>query len=735
MTHPAPGKSAEQQEPVCYNCGTRGHWMPACPEPTRAIPAGLTRWKSQHQDSAPSPSDRNSSPRDKKGGAVVTRYQPPASQPSSSLARYGHPPGLPLPPPPLLPPPPQAPPLQAPSPQAYSQPIYPPPPSYAGGYPHPPPPPPQYGQYTPSDAPYPPHPPPQYGQQPPYGPPQYPPSYPPPPTYYSNTLPPPPPPHSFPHGAYPQLYVPPPGPPPAPPAYHPHFAAGPPPPPLEYHYSPGQPPPYGAVPPPPAHYPPTPGWNQPPYGPPPQLPPAPSQAMSNGHRGKRDKHQGSKRSHQNKDRYRPGNDKGTKNSPRVERKPDRRAVRDEQSSKGKDGQPSVSRPKDDEEDKEEDGEWDPTSAADLEKIFPEIEPTRAADPVGIPLAYVYNEEPTIPPKFDAKCIKSDFFDEESREVFGASIRETRSWPIVKRDPVFRKYPGMTLYYFPAQPHGYWLYERPIPPSPSAAIKMPPKYRIDRNARKATPEREQGLTVRTPVSGTDGHVSRPPLDGYQSRDSPSYRYSRDGGDSGRFKKRSLDDPSDFRDRDDHDTKRARMSGSRYETSRNDRHEVVSSADRVTPNGRTYLNGNLWSPQEGESAARAPNDHQFLDVPLDTISPSSREDRVPYSKMRHDSGYHSGQSQDMAPRSHRNADQGRQQPKRSYQKPRSPSRSRSRSRSRVSTDSSSRARSESPLTAMEAEILGLDDEPSDPKPKVAIKKPIRRVKVAAAFSRRW
>jgi len=34
-------------------------------------------------------------------------------------------------------------------------------------------------------------------------------------------------------------------------------------------------------------------------------------------------------------------------------------------------------------------------------------------------------------------------------------------------------------------------------------------------------------------------------------------------------------------------------------------------------------------------------------------------------------------------------------------------------------------------LEAELLGLTDEPSDSKPKMAAKRPVKRVKVAAAF----
>ncbi|EPE03628.1 zinc finger knuckle domain containing protein [Ophiostoma piceae UAMH 11346] len=102
------------KDPECYNCGIRGHQTIACPEPTRAVPAGLEAHLNRQASR-----DNNR--------MVVTRYPvpPPGSGP------YPHHP----PPPPLglAPTPPPPPPMQSPYTQQSSQP--PPPPSKPWSYP------------------------------------------------------------------------------------------------------------------------------------------------------------------------------------------------------------------------------------------------------------------------------------------------------------------------------------------------------------------------------------------------------------------------------------------------------------------------------------------------------------------------------------------------------------------------------------------------------------------------
>ncbi|GAB1319617.1 hypothetical protein MFIFM68171_09827 [Madurella fahalii] len=713
MTSTAPGQSAPQQEPVCYNCGTKGHWVVACPEPTREVPAGLQQWQSQHQERGHS--ERNVSSQEKKG-PIVTRYPPPPSH-GPSITRYGQPP-----PPtfaPSVPPPPPPPP--PPLPPGYPQPGYPPAP-YAGNYPAPPPPPPSYGQY-PTSAPPPPA---QYGQQAPYGQPQYPASYPPPPSYYpgASSLPPPPgppvPPPSFAPGAYPpQQYAPPP--PPGTGAYPPPYPS-PAPPPGGYQYPPGQPPLYGPPPPGGVHYPAAPGWNPSQYGPPPPLPPPPSvnQTPLGTHRGKHHKNQGSKRSH-HRDKHRSGHEKHGKNgSSRNERQQERRPKQVEPQPKPKESQAPPA-----EEETEGDGEWDPGSEEDLKQVFPEVQ-AKLADPVGIPLPSEYSDDPTIPPTYNATCIKSEFFREDNKDEFALSIRDSRYWATLKHDPVFKSYPGMAIRRFAGSRHEFPTYDPSDPPAASAAIKMPPRYQIDRSALKGM----QQMNPRDGDVSNNPNASHHPPQDDQPRESCRDRNDRDDRENRRHSKRSLDACLE-NDRDDRNLKRRRWSHSQRDRSRDNYGRVTSPPRRRSPSPRFHIEGDPWSPQAGESSLRAPNGRQYK-------SPPSRE-RMSYMDKRHDSGYHSG---DRATWSHRDDDRGRRPPNRSYQRRRTRSRTRSPSRSRSRASSAqrsyrsrsrSRSRSESPLTALEAELLGLTEEPSEPKPKpkAAAKKPIKKVKVAAAF----
>ncbi|KAK3319112.1 hypothetical protein B0H66DRAFT_603668 [Apodospora peruviana] len=702
MAATAPGQSAAQQDPPCYNCGARGHWTVACPEPTRAVPAGLQRsWKQQEPSQS---TERNSSSHDKKG-PVVTRYPPPSSQPPS-IPRYGlpqpppYPPGAPLPPqtyPPGAPPPPQS----------YPPPGFPPPAAYPGSYQQPPPPP-TYGQFPPSA--------PQYGQAPSYPPPQYPAPYP-APGYYPTTAPPPPP--SYPPGAYPpQQYGPPPPPAPMPGPYPQHYPVEGPPATPDYRFPPGQAPPYYGPPPPRAGpSPPAPGWSPPPFGfgptAPPQLPPKPPPPQNN-HRGRHQKHQGSKRPNSHKDKQRSGNDHSGKNgSSRNERRQEWRATHDEQPAKAAVDKTSVSETVPEVEKDIGDGEWDPGSKEDLKHVFPEIE-TKPADPVGIPLPAQYSDDPTIPPAYNATCIKSAFFDDKNEKEYAQSVRDAADWSIIKQDPVFKRYGDMIMRRFERYEHEYPTYLRSDPPSPSAPIKLPPKFKIERSLRNVTPERIVDKAFRSDQKSKGHHLSP---DGYLTRDSPSSRYDRDStGNNRRFHKRSHDTSPDRIGHDSRDSKRARKHD----------HDIVG--------------GDSWSPQPGETSVRVLSDHRYHEN-----SPRSRDDRGPVPKLRNDSGYHSGHSQDKNMQlSYRERDDDRNGDRRrsSLQRRRSPPASRSRSHSVISSDEEtgrSRSRSESPLTAMEAGLLGLADEDDDDRvkrPKVAPKKPpIKRVKVAAAFSRRW
>ncbi|KAK4134570.1 hypothetical protein BT67DRAFT_298385 [Trichocladium antarcticum] len=725
MTSTAPGQAPPQREPLCYNCGGTGHWVVACPEPTRSLPDGYQRWQSQNQGHGSS--ERGGMSQDRKG-AIVTRYAPPPT-------RYGHlqppPPPPPFPPSAPLPLPPPPPP---PPPQAHSRPGFPPNPY--GAYLAPPPPP-QYGQYPVP----PPPPPPQYAQQSRYGQPQYGPSYPPPPpppaNYYPPVAaplpphpppPPPPPPLSFPHGTWPQQgYGPPPPPPgvstypPAPPLY----PTPPAPPPTEYRYPPGQPPSFG--PPPPhngGHHPPPPGLTPPQHGLPPTPPLSVNQTPLGTNRGKHSKNHGSRRSHQ-RDKHRLGHEKrghgklahekhgqeshglekqgkGGSRHGRQERRPTQDDVpvktvpaQDDAQITAGDGETPATKNED-----EREGEWDFESEEALKHVFPEIK-VKLADPVGIPLPDQYTDNPTIPPTYNATCIKSEYFQEHNAQEFARSVRDLAFWDTLKHDPVFMHYHGMALRRFPGSDHKYPTYDRSDPPSPSAPVRFPPRFETDKSSSEVIPA--NNIPVQAGIIYPNGYDRHHSSHDHRPREPTWDRRRGTEQDNGRRpSKRSIDATCE-KDRED-SVKRPRWSQSRRDKSPDD--------------------------NKGESG--------------------SNYNRRPALDRLQDSGYYSGPSQDRTP--HGEDSRGRRPCYSSYQNrgSRSPSpdrsvtRSGSRGRTRSpasATSNRNRRRSESPLTKMDMRLLGMagvwwsdEDEDESPKPRV-IKKPIRRVKVAEAFNRRW
>jgi hypothetical protein len=388
----------------------------------------------------------------------------------------------------------------------------------------------------------------------------------------------------------------------------------------------------------------------------------------------------------------------------------------------------------------------------LRMAFPDIT-TKPADPVGIPLGIEYNDDPTIPPAYNATCVKSKFFQEASQKEFGRSIRDQPAWLTLQDDPVFKHYPGMAMRRFPEYEHEYPTYDPSDPPPSSSAIKMPPRFRIDRPALKEVPPRLAGQDPR------DSHRGYAPRHSSQDRRRSGPDRDRHGGDDrGRERpprKRSLDASSE-NGQDNRDMKRARRPQLRRGRSREDHYRGAGvSPRRHSPSpSRFNLKGDPWSPQAGESNFKASGGRRYSDAYQDTKSSPSREQRVSYSDKRHDSGYHSGQSLDKGTSRYRDDERGRRasdrphrkrkSPSRSRSRRRSPSRDRGRGRSRASTPESdrnrsrsrsrsrSRTRSESPLTRLEAELLGLTGgSNSEPEPKPVAKKRIKRPQVAAAF----
>jgi hypothetical protein len=297
--------------------------------------------------------------------------------------------------------------------------------------------------------------------------------------------------------------------------------------------------------------------------------------------------------------------------------------------------------------------------------------------------------------------------------------------------VFRLYPGMVVRRFPGCEHEYTTYDPSDPPPPSSAIKMPPRFQVDRSALEERAKRF--------AEQRNGH------EGYAHDYSPQDRRPRDyghdqyGGDrrpaDGREdrppRKRSLDANSE-NDGGTRHHKRSRWSQSRRDRSRENDGRAPSPR-RLSPSlPKINLDADPWSPQAGETSVKTSSgDHRPRDSYNET---PTREERVSYSDKRHDSGYHSGQSLDKITLQNRDDERGRRPSDRPRRR-RSPSRSRSRGRSRASLpnrNDRSRSRSESPLTPLEAELLGLAGESSDSEPKPVAKKPIKkRVKVAAAF----
>ncbi|KAH8808953.1 hypothetical protein F5884DRAFT_882836 [Xylogone sp. PMI_703] len=93
----APGQTSSEQ-PRCYNCGLEGHYVMGCPEPTRAIPAGLAAARAagaSHPAKKDSSNDgrpfqQGQSSHRQRSGAIVTRYPVPKSAPV--ITRYAVPP-------------------------------------------------------------------------------------------------------------------------------------------------------------------------------------------------------------------------------------------------------------------------------------------------------------------------------------------------------------------------------------------------------------------------------------------------------------------------------------------------------------------------------------------------------------------------------------------------------------------------------------------------------------------
>jgi len=389
----------------------------------------------------------------------------------------------------------------------------------------------------------------------------------------------------------------------------------------------------------------------------------------------------------------------------------------------------------------------------LKLVFPEIE-VHPADPVGIPLPFEYTEDPTIPPAYNATCVKSSYFNEYDLTEFVRPIRDSQAWPTLKDDPAFQMYPGMITRTFPPDQHEYPTYERVAPPSPSATIKMPPRYNVDRAVLEQRLQQKLAAAEQAQRSDTprrDGHAPRASSAGYRGRRQESSRDRRDWDRSydnnKRATKRSYEDEND-RD-SSRDFKRARRADSRDRspdylrnrgTSPTRRWSRSPLRRRRSPSPGFNIDTDPWAPQAGETSLYTPVSGRRIDV----RSSTPREDRAPPNR-RNDSGYHSGHSLEKGPSQSVYRDGGERSPYRRRSRSRSntrsdrgrsPSRTLDRSYSQVSSSSGrgrTRTRSPSPLTAMEADLLGMadTDDAAEKKRKIMAKKPVKRPQVAAAY----
>ncbi|KUI53827.1 hypothetical protein VP1G_01173 [Cytospora mali] len=342
---------------------------------------------------------------------------------------------------------------------------------------------------------------------------------------------------------------------------------------------------------------------------------------------------------------------------------------------------------------------------DLENAFVEVE-TKPADPVGKPLDKDWNDDPTIPPAYNAKCIKSAFYDPENPDAFNSSVRDSKQWVTVKRDPIFRYRRGMVVIRFPGSNNEYftyhcsrkvgraWFNEREIiPTGPSdSTLNDSIKPRNSMQAVSVVKKGQQGASKTAGGKRSHGHG-----------DGDDYRL---------------------------ETKRPRN----HEKA--DHSPLPRRPDR-SPSRSLEVNGNPWAPQPGETRSRSP------------LRPDSRDrhSRSPgvYRLQKEDSrkgerpkSYRGrSHSQHLSPppsrRGRDSHDRSRDRSPRKW----SPSYSRAPSRTRSPTPLAIASDSESgDLSDLEYELLGL--ERPEKKKKATPAKPTikrRQVKLNDAFGRRW
>lgn len=323
---------------------------------------------------------------------------------------------------------------------------------------------------------------------------------------------------------------------------------------------------------------------------------------------------------------------------------------------------------------------------DLENAFVEVE-TKPADPVGKPLDKDWNDDPTIPPAYNAKCIKSAYYNPENPGAFSLSVRESKQWLNVKRDPIFRYRRGMVVIRFPGSRNEYFTYH--------CSRKVGTSWF---NEREIIPTGPSDPTLNDSVKPRNSLQAAGVL-----------KEGQQGVSKGATGKRGHGDADDYRP----ETKRPRN------------HEMTDHSPRPrradrSPMRSLEISGDPWSPQPGETRGRSPLRPDSRD--RYSRSPGvyrlHREDTrrghfTPRdATRRYDSGYHSAYSGDK-PKPYRGRSRSRhlspqqQQQRRRRDPSRDPSHNRSpRKWSPAYARARSRTRSPSPPLAMPSESESAD-----------------------------
>lgn len=103
---------------------------------------------------------------------------------------------------------------------------------------------------------------------------------------------------------------------------------------------------------------------------------------------------------------------------------------------------------------EDDFQWE------LKTIF-QLEERKLADPIGRPLPAEWNDDPTIPPAYNAKGIVSEFFNVDNADEFCRSVRDTPHWDQLRFDPSFKARNGMVMRHFQHHEHAIPGYPTPL----------------------------------------------------------------------------------------------------------------------------------------------------------------------------------------------------------------------------------------------------------------------------------